>query len=53
LLGDLLEFDRLEFHSRLKTLPAEFAGNVGQRAIGLLSSYAPNFRNMTLSVDAR
>jgi hypothetical protein len=34
-------------------LPAEFAGNLGQSAVGLLSSYTLDFRNMTLSVDAR
>jgi hypothetical protein len=33
-------------------LPTEFAGNLGQSAIGLLSSYTLDFRNMTLSVDA-
>jgi hypothetical protein len=33
-------------------LPAEFAGNLGESAVGLLSSYTLDFRNMTLTVDA-
>jgi Aspartyl protease len=34
-------------------LPAEFSGNLGQSSVGLLSSYTLDFRNMTLSADAR
>jgi hypothetical protein len=34
-------------------VPAEFAGNLGQSGVGLLSSYTLDFRNMTLSTDAR
>jgi hypothetical protein len=34
-------------------LRAEFAGNLGESAVGLLSSYTLDFHNMTLSVDAR
>ena len=34
-------------------VPAEFSGNLGQSAVGLFSSYTLDFRNMTVSVDAR
>jgi hypothetical protein len=35
--SNLIAVDLLGFHSRVKTLPAEFAGNVGESAVGLLS----------------
>ena len=34
-------------------VPSEFSGNLGQSAVGLLSSYTLDFRNMTLTVNPR
>jgi hypothetical protein len=38
--------------TELTGLPTEFGGNLGESAVGLLSSYTLDFRNMTLTVDA-
>jgi hypothetical protein len=51
--GESVELQDVYVLTEPTGLSTEFAGNLGQSAVGLLSSYTLDFRNMTLSVDAR
>jgi hypothetical protein len=51
--GESVELHDLYVLTEPTGLPGEFSGNLGQSAVGLLSSYTLDFHNMTLSVGAR